>query len=230
MRRKERVRHRPPDDDLIDDWQYVANQRHLVANLGATEDQHEGLRRLDEGAAESLHLALQQLPGHGLGHDPCYSHYGRMSPVRDAEGIADIRIGELRQFCREAEVVAGFAGVVAQVLEKQNLTLSQFLHELANVRADAVGREGDRLSEQLAQPRGDRRHAEPSVRRAARTTPMGHQDHARAAADQVPNRRQGRCNPIVIGHHAVCHRDVEVDAHEHAPTLDRHVLKSQLAR
>ena len=45
---------------------------------------------------------------------------------------------------------------------------------------------------------------------------MAHEDDARAVADKLLDGRQRRLDARVVGHDAVGHGNVEIDAHEHA--------------
>ena len=93
------------------------------------------------------------------------------------------------------------------------------------VLADAVLGEGDRAAEHADQRRHDRLQRHTSARPALGPAEMGEQDHLAALAGDFRDGRRDGAMRRVVGDLAVGHRDVEVDADEHALALQVGVVE-----
>ena len=88
--------------------------------------------------------------------------------------------------------------------------------------------ERHRTIEQRRQPIGDRPQRQLRVRLAFRPAEMAGENRRRAVRQRVLDRRQRRADPRVVRDRAVLDRDVEVDADQHPPPLERDVLDAAL--
>ena len=110
--------------------------------------------------------------------------------------------------------------MVAEILEQQHVTVAQVGHGVHSGRPDAIVGERDGRTEYLGQPSSNGRETVRGIALPLRSTEMAHQDHARAAAAELLNRRQRRADTRVVAHGTVLvDRHVQIDAHEHASAL-----------
>ncbi len=137
-----------------------------------------------------------------------------------AEGVVHVDVRQLAERGRELIVVLGLARLEADVLEQQHPARLQAIDGCVGARSDDVVGEVDVRTGQLGQTRRDRRQREGGVGRALGPSEVAREDHLRAAAAQVLDRRQRRADASVVGDRAVLDRDVEVDADEHAAPVD----------
>jgi len=139
--------------------------------------------------------------------------------VGGAEGVVHPDVAEPGQLAGEGVVVRLLLGVEAQVLEEQDVTVLEVLHQLADAVADAVVGEDDVLVEELRQPGGRRlqREAGAVLRLALGPAQVRGEDEPRAGPQRVLERGQRGADARVVGHAPLrVERDVEVHAHEHA--------------
>ena len=104
----------------------------------------------------------------------------------------------------------------ADVLQHHDVAVAHGLDRDLDRRADAVVHVLDRPADQLGQPAGERRRAIGIVHLAVGAAKVGHQDHTRAALDQVLNRRDGFSDSGVVDDSSVLEGNVEIDPHEDA--------------
>ncbi len=135
--------------------------------------------------------------------------------MRSAEGVVDVEIGQCRERCGELRVVLSLAGLVADVLEQQDLPALELVRHSCDVVTDDRGRHLHGHSEQLAQPLGDWRQRQLGLA-LLRPAEVGDQHEARAVTHQLAQRRQRGAHARVIGDPTVpIEWHVEIDAHEH---------------
>ncbi len=163
---------------------------------------------------QRAHLALEQQSGGALGHQPRDPLGRGVGAVRGAERVVYVDVAELRERGRQLRVVAGLAGLVADVLEHQDLARVEVPGERADLLADDPRRERHVGAAQLGQPVGGGPHRELGLA-VLRAPQVRDDDEARAAAEQLVQRRQRRPDPRVVGDLPVLQRHVEVDPDEH---------------
>ncbi len=154
--------------------------------------------------------------------------FGRgMGPVRGAERIVDVDVGEGRQRLRQLRVVLRLPGLVAHVLEHQQLTGAELLRGRGDRIADDRRRKCDVDPDELGEP--PRRRCERELRLAVlRATEVRDEDHARTTIAQGLDRGQRRTDARVVRDRrpavgGLLERHVEVDADEH--TLAVQILR-----
>ena len=126
VRREERERHRPADQQRVTRVDEGADRAELVRDLGPTEHGDVRARRLDEQARERLDLPLEQA-SRGGGPPLLLEHrgergHGCVGPVHRAERVVDVDVGEAGQALRERAVVRLLARVEPEVLEQDHPT------------------------------------------------------------------------------------------------------------
>jgi hypothetical protein len=133
-------------------------------------------------------------------------------PVRGAERVVDVGVGERGEAARELGIVCLLPGMEAEVLEQEDLARGEALRGLLGLRPDAVVHETDRRLQELGEPYGNRGERELGLALALRLAQMRGADHAGAARDREPYRRQRLDDARVVGHATLRERDVEIDA------------------
>ena len=156
----------------------------------------------------------------------------RVRPVRRAERVVHVEIGERGQRGREPGVVLLLFGMEPQVLEQHDAAAAGVDH-LHGVLAPALPMQSltnstGRPSSSVEMP-GDRRQAELRVRLALRPAEMAGEDDRGAPLERVADRRQRRRDARVVGDPAVLQRNVEVDADEDALALEVEILIDSFA-
>jgi hypothetical protein len=150
-------------------------------------------------------------------------HTGVLAVDR-AESVVHIGLGERGQLVRERAplgvVLAGLARVEAEVFQQRDVAGCEARGHRLRRRADRVGRERDRALEQLTQALGDRLERVPGVGRALGAAQVGHDGDPGTRLAERAQRRQHRTDAPVVSDRRAIQRNVEVGAHEHAPTLD----------
>ena len=138
---------------------------------------------------QRLHLALEQQPRGALGHqlrDPL----GRgVRAVRGAERVVDVDVGELGQRRGQLGVVLGLAGLVADVLEQQDLPRREVVGERVDVVADGRRARASRR----------RRAARRAGRRPAAATARARGPSAGPGARRARSGRPGRRSSSIVG-------------------------------
>ena len=136
--------------------------------------------------------------------------------MRGREGVVDVDVAQHRELVDEARVVLLLFLVEAQVLQQQHFAGLQRAHRLLGERADAVLGEGHRLAERLRQRLDQRLQRHLGHALAVGPAEVAEHDHLGALGRELAERRRGALDARRIGHLAVLHRHVEVDAHQHA--------------
>ncbi len=145
-----------------------------------------------------------------------------MRPMRRAERIVHVHVGQRRERGGERRVVFLFLGMKTQILEEHDAASAAMalVHGGAGFVADAVVRECDRPVQQIREPIRDR----PEATSAGSACPSVGRDGSRG-------RRSHRCSSayVIVGSDARMRvsspispsfeRDVEVDANEDALAL-----------
>jgi hypothetical protein len=114
---------------------------------------------------------------------------GGVRAVRRAERIVHIDLAQPRQRTRKLRVVRLLLRVEAHILQQRDRVRRQARHARFHRRADAVVEEVDGTPQQLLQSRRHRAQAILRVALPLRTPEVRHQNHRRAALQQVLNRR-----------------------------------------
>ena len=142
-------------------------------------------------------------------------------PVRRREGVVDIDVAELGKLLGEAHVVLFLARVVAKVLQHGHLARLQRIDAAPRLVANAILDEMHlRAAHQLGDLGRDRRKRGLWAPLALGTAEMGEHDHLGAAVHELLDGRQHARDARRVGHFAVLHRHVEIDADEHALAPD----------
>ncbi len=229
-RLEEGVGHRAADDQAVHFAEHVLDDVDLVRHLRAADDRDERpLRRL-ERVAQIFQLLLHQQARRRrvqVVRDPFHR---RVRPVRRAERVVHVHVGERRELLRERRVVFLFFGMKAQVLEEYDRGALRVrgVNGLVRGVADAVFGERHRPAEQLREPGGHRTQAHVGIRLAFRPPQVAREDHRAAAFEHVLNRRQRSADAGVVADHAVLQRDVEVDADEDPLALEVEIPDREL--
>ena len=169
--------------------------------------------RLDDRAQRG-HLALQQQPGHR--RPQVLGHPGgrRVRPVRGAERVVHVGVGERRQLAGQLGIVLGLASLPAGVLEHEHAARAELLDPAPYLRADHLRRLEHRGVDQLAEP--VRHRPQRGLRIAALGPPQVRaQDQPHPALEQQLDRGQRRAYTRVVGYPAALERHVEVHSGEH---------------
>ena len=137
--------------------------------------------------------------------------------MHDAEAVGDEGVGEVGELPGERRphlvVLAGLAGVEADVLEDRDLTVLERRHGLGGALPHGVGGEGDLLAEQLTEPLGHRAQGVLRVGLALGTTEVGDHDDARSLVGERLDRRHAGLDAPLVGDLVLAvERDVQVGA------------------
>ena len=214
-RLEERVGHRAADDQAVHLAEHVLDDVDLVRDFRAAEYRDERPLRLLQRLPEVLQLFFHQQPRRRLLEAVRDAFHRRVRAMRGAKGVVHVARGERRQRLCECGVVLFFLRMKAQVLEQDDVALHR-----ARLLADAVGREGDRLPEQLGQAIRDRPQAHVRVDLALGSSQVAREHDRRALSERVLDGGQRRLDARVVADDAVLQRDVEVHADENALALE----------
>ena len=129
-------------------------------------------------------------------------------PMGGAERVVHIDLAQRGQLAGKVRIVGFLFGMESQILQEQYLARLQSLGHGRRLGTDAVGRQLDRHSKQLAKPDRDRAQAERPVEGALGTPEVGHQHDLRAMVEQIVDGGQERrgcachrqCAPSSRGH------------------------------
>ena len=128
--------------------------------------------------AEVAQLLFHQQAGGRLAHQRDHRLDRRMRPVRRAERVVDVDVGERRERLRERRIVLFLFGMKPQVLEQDHASVGRTADRRLRRGADAVLGERHRPVQQFGQPCGDRPQAHLRIRLALRPPEMRRQDDA----------------------------------------------------
>jgi hypothetical protein len=140
--------------------------------------------------------------------------------MQHAEAVAHEHVAECGQRVRERTaltvVLAGLAGVEADVLQHGHVAVGECVDRRAGRVAHGVAGDRDVGAEQLAEPCGHRRQGVRRVGCALGPAQVGHHRDPCTRVAQAADRRDAGADAAVVADHAVVERDVEVGAHQHA--------------
>jgi len=83
-----------------------------------------------------------------------------VSPVRGSKRVVDVDVRECREGLREIRIVSLFAGVEAQIFEKQYLPIAELVDRGAGALTRALFAERNARAQQFGEPRRDRSERE----------------------------------------------------------------------
>ncbi len=144
--------------------------------------------------------------------------------MRRRKGVVDPDVAELGEFRCEGRIVPLFFLVEAGVLQAKNLAVLHRRDRSLRDLADAVVGKGYRSMNYLRERGGDGLER---LLRLASLGPaeMGEQDHFAALVGDLKDGRSDAFEPRGVGDAALLHRDVEVDAQQHALALHVDVIE-----
>ena len=180
------------------------------------------MRRIDHDPTEHGDLSLHQQAGH-CRQVLCHSRRRRVGAVSRTEGVVHVEVAQRGQLLGEGRVVFRLARMEAHVLQHHDLAILHRLHRGFNRRADAVVEVADRTADQLAQPLRQWSGSIGLIDLPIWAAEVGEQNDARLPFDEVLNSRNRLADPGIVDDPAVLHRDVEIDADQHALPGDVHV-------
>ena len=137
-----------------------------------------------------------------------------------AESVIHVSIGQAGQLLAESGLILGLFLAETGVLQQNNIAVAHGGNSSLGVLADngVIVSKGDGLAQLLAQADSNRGQAELGLGAVLRLAQVAAQNDLGAIIDQLFDGRQSRVDTVVIGDHAVLHRDVEVAANQHALT------------
>ena len=145
--------------------------------------------------------------------------------MRGGEGVVDPDVAELGEFGDERRIVLLFLFMEAGVLKAEDVAVLHRRDSLFGSVADAIVGERDRPAEHFRQFRRDRFQRLLGVA-ALGPAEMRQQDHLAALVRDFRDRRRHALQPRGVGDAALLHGDVEIDAQQHALSLDVDVIES----
>ena len=224
------VGHRPADDEPIDASDKVLNHVELVRHLRAPENRHERAVGRREHAAQVFELLFHQEPGGGFRHEMRDALDRRVGAMGRAERVVDVQLGQGGQLLRELRVVLFFLRMKPEILEQHHTAAAVMGGIDRGFRGlpDAVGRKRHRPTQERRGACGDRFQAVLRIHLPLRASQVRGEHHRCPVIERVANRRERRADTRVVGHLAILERHVEVDAHEHAPTLQIEISDGKL--
>ena len=194
LRGEEGEDHAATDHQHVGLAEQVVDDAELVRHLGPAEHHDVRAGRVVEEPSERLHLGLHQQPGRA-GEPLRHVVDAGLLAVHDAEPVGDERVGEagepVGQGAPLGVVLAGLAGLEADVLEHADLARCEGLDGGAGAVADDVVGERHGRVQQLGQPVGRRCERVARVRRALGPAEV-RGDHDLRAARRAARRRVGR--------------------------------------
>ena len=136
---QEGVGHAASHENRVDLVQQVVDHGQLVADLGATEDRHQGSRGVFEHALEGLDLRQEQVPRRAR-QDARQARHGSVIAVRGAERVVHKTVPEGCEGLDQFWISFRFTRVEANVLEQDDGALGRRLDRLAgNLAAALIG-------------------------------------------------------------------------------------------
>ena len=149
---------------------------------------------------------------------------GCVRPVRRRERVIDPDIAELCQLGDEGRIVLFFLFMEARVFQTKDVAILDRRHRLLRDLADTIVGEGNRLPDHLPERGGNR------FQRFLGVAPLGpaemrQQDHFAALAGYLDDGGCDALEPSGISDAAVLHRNIEIDAHQHALALHVEVIE-----
>ena len=223
LRQQEGVRHAATDDQHVDLLDQVLQEIELGRHLGAADD--GGHRTLGgfERLGKRIELRLHAAPG--IGRELVAEPLGRgMRPMCRRERVVHPEIAEPGKRGGELGVVLLLAFVEARVFEAEDVAGLHRGDGGFGGSADAIVDERHRPFDDLRDGSGDR--PQRLLRIAALRPPeMREQDHLAALVGDLGDGRAVPLDSGRVGDLAVLHRDVEIDAQQHALAANVDVIK-----
>ena len=130
---EEREAHRAADEHAVRGLQERVEHADLVRHLGAADHGHERPLRILEDALERAHLALQQPSGRAR-QQVGDGLRRRVRPVRGAERVVHVRIGQRGVASRQLGIVLRLAGLEAHVLEHHDVAVGDVVERRRRAR------------------------------------------------------------------------------------------------
>lgn len=179
-------------------------------------------------AAHQLKLFFDQKTAH-RGQVIRDSGGGSVRPVRGAEGVVDVKLGQIGQLAGKRGIVFCLFRVEAHVFQKRDLAVLQRGGHSFGVLAHNVGAQADRPAHKLRKTPGNRRHRILRFKTALGPPQMGAQNHAGPAADQIADRGQALGDTPVVLYNPILDRHIEITADQHPLAGNLHILHSLFA-
>ena len=218
LRLEEGEDHAAADQQRVRLGEQVVDDAELVGHLRAAEDDHVRTLRLVGQPVQHVELGLHQA-AHRRGQLEGDVVDRGLLAVDDPEAVADEGVGQLGELAGEGApdlvLLAGLAGVEADVLQHRHLAVVETGHGLGGALPHGVGRERDLAAQQLTEAPGHRLQGVRRVGFALRATEVRGHDHPGAGVGQPPDGRDAGPDPAVVGDPGAVERDVEVGPDEH---------------
>ena len=151
---EERKAHRAADQQRVGELAEAVDHGDLVGHLGPAEDGHQRAGRVLEHTGKRLNLTLEQVSrgavfeqlGHALGRG--------MGAVGGAESVVDVHVGEGGHRRCQLRIVLGLAGLIADVLEHEDVARCEVVGKRLDIVSHDSGRQRDVGAGQLGKPVG----------------------------------------------------------------------------
>ena len=207
----------PPISTVSANFSIVLQQFDLVGDFGAAHDGNVGPRGVSHRFAQVFELFLHQQSRRAGGQVMSNALRGGVGTMRGTERVVHVDLGERGKLLRKLRHVLFFFRMEAQVFEQQHVAVLERLGRGFRFRADAIGREGHGLAEQLRQARGGRFQTHFGIHLALGPAQVRSQNQPAAALQDVLNGGQRGLDARVIGDFAgVVQGYIEIHAHENA--------------
>ena len=169
---------------------------------------------LGDDFAQVGELVLHQETGGRAPNQPGDADSGGVGAVRRAKGVVDVEVAQTGERAGKLLVVGFFFGMEAQVLQQQDLVVSESEHHLLDFFSDAIGGKADRSFQQLVQPLDHRPQAQLRFPLPLGTAQMRGQDDAGALLARVLQGGQGSADARIVSHLSIPQGNVEVHPDE----------------
>jgi hypothetical protein len=146
-----------------------------------------------------------------------------MGSVSCTEGVIYVSISQSSKRRRKLGVVLRLTGLEADVLEQQHLARLERVCSCLLCRPGDTSRQGNRPTEQVAQPIRNWPQRKGLVNLALRTPQMRTDDDRSTCIKQVLQGRQRSPDSGVVADYAVAQRDVQVSTYEDGLALDAQI-------
>ncbi len=213
LRGQERVGHGAADHQRVHLADQVPEQVELGRNLRAPDHRRDRTRRIAERRIQGFQFRLHQPSG--IGRQQMRHALGAgVRAMRRGKGVVHIDIRELCHGSGHAGIVLLLLGVVAGVLQHQQVAARHSLDRLLGRHADAVLGKAHPLSQHLAQRDGNRcqRHLRDAP--ALGAVEVAADDDPGTLLDEFADRRRQSLEARQIADLAVANRHVEVGAQQ----------------
>ena len=220
------VTHAATNQDGVSLTNQVVNHGELIGHLSAAHDHHERTLRVIQGLSQNVNFLLHQVTQvcrqtlsnvvHGsvltVNRTECVVHVCAV-----LAGQCNQFVGKLAALC---VVLGGLASVIANVLENQDLAVSQASCLSLSILANQVGCNLHGHGCKLSQACCRRCDGVLGVDLALGAAQVCGDDNARASLGKLLNHRQGCADAAVVGDDAVLQGYVQVGANEDVAACD----------